>query len=127
MKKVSFLIAVLVAAVFTVGNVQAQDAKKAKTIKLDQVPGEFTKTSLKLKAGQPYIFQVTNKGVDKEVGFVIAQGDPSDQKNHVAEAYLSKTIKDGETASSKVVTLEPGTYQYFCPLNPTPHYEIVVK
>ncbi len=102
-------------------------AQEAETVKLDQTPGEFVTKELTLKAGEAYVFEVTNKGVDHEVGFVIAPEGKTDQKNHVKDAYLAKTIKDGETAQSKAVTLEKGEYVYFCPLNPTPQYKITVK
>lgn len=102
-------------------------AQDANTIKLDQTPGEFNTKELTLKAGEAYTFEVTNKGVDHEVGFVIAPAGKTDQEHHIADAYLSKTIKDGETARSKTVTLPKGEYVYFCPLNPTPEYKITVK
>jgi len=102
--------------------------EKAKTIKLDQTPGVFNKTELSLKADKNYIFEVTNDGVDHEVGFVIAELKADGEAGeHVKTSYLAKTIKDGETGSSKVVNLKPGTYGYFCPLNPTPVYKITVK
>ena len=102
-------------------------AQNAKTIKLEQTPGEFAKESLTLKAGKAYVFEVENNGVDHPVGFVIAPKGKTDQANHVQTAYLSNTIKDGERASSKTVVLEAGEYVYFCPLNPTPQYKITVK
>ncbi|MEM9856105.1 MAG: cupredoxin domain-containing protein [Bacteroidota bacterium] len=105
----------------------ASFAQEAKTIKLNQAPGKFETTELKLKAGEPYVFEVTNKGVDHKVGFVVAPEGKTDQKNHVSEAYLAKTIKNGESAQSKVVTLEKGEYVYFCPLNPIPQYKIIVE
>ena len=102
-------------------------AQKAKTIKLDQVPGEFTKTELTLKAGKEYIFEVTNDGIDHAVGFVVAPKGKTEQENHIPEAYLTQTVEDGQSAQSKVVTLEKGEYVYFCPLNPTPLYSITVE
>ncbi|TRX58771.1 hypothetical protein FNH22_12910 [Fulvivirga sp. M361] len=101
--------------------------QKAKTVKLEQTPGEFSKTELTLKAGKPYVFDVKNAGVDHEVGFVIAPAGKTDQEHHVKSAYLSETIKDGQSATSGEVTLEKGEYVYFCPLNPTPQYKITVK
>ena len=102
-------------------------SQEAKTIKLEQTPGKFETTELKLKAGESYVFEVTNKGVDHKVGFVVAPEGKTEQENHVQSAYLSKTIKNGETAKSKVVTLEEGEYVFFCPLNPTPQYKIIVE
>lgn len=119
MKKVLFSFAVIALTIFS--------ASAQKTIKLDQIPGEFDTKELTLKAGKAYVFEVTNKGVDKEVGFVIAPVGKTESKYHVADSYLSKTIKDGETASSQEVVLEAGEYQYWCPLNPTPAYIITVE
>lgn len=121
MKKILFSLAVVALTVFSV------NAQKVETIKLDQVPGEFKTTELTLKAGKSYIFEVSNQGVDKEVGFVIAPVGKTESKYHVANSYLTKTIKDGETGSSQEVVLEAGQYQYWCPLNPTPAYIITVK
>jgi hypothetical protein len=121
MEKVLFSLALLVVTIFSVS------AQNAKTIKLNQVPGEFETKELTLQAGKSYVFEVTNKGVDKEIGFVIAPFGKTESKYHVANSYLIKTIKDGETASSQEVVLEAGEYQYWCPLNPTPAYVITVK
>ena len=121
MKKVLFSLALVAVTIFSAS------AQKAKKIKLDQVPGAFKTTELKLKAGKSYVFEVTNKGVDKEVGFVISPLGQAESKDHIANSYLSKTIKDGETASSQEVVLEAGEYQFWCPLNPTPAYVITVK
>lgn len=121
MKKVILTFAIIAGIVF------AADAQKAKTIKLSQTPGEFTQTELTLKAGKSYVFEITNDGVDHEVGFVIAPAGKTDAPNHVKEAYVSKTVKDGESSQSKEVVLEPGEYVYFCPMNPTPQYTITVK
>ncbi|MEQ8417536.1 MAG: plastocyanin/azurin family copper-binding protein [Imperialibacter sp.] len=101
-------------------------AQEAKTIKLDQTPGEFKTTELALKPGK-YVFDVTNKGVDHAVGFVITPKGETDQENHIQSSYLSKIIENGESAQSGEVMLEKGEYVYFCPLNPTPHYRLVVK
>ena len=125
MKKISTL---LVAAFILLTGTQlsAQD-QEAKVIKLTQVEGKFTKTQLNLKPGT-YIFEVTNKKVDREVGLVVA-GTTEEGKagDHIKEGYLANTIKKGETARSQVVVLEEGTYKYFCPLNPTPEYTITVS
>ena len=95
-------------------------------VKLEQTPGAFEQKELKLKEGS-YIFQVSNKGVDHECGFVIAPKGNTEQAHHIQEAYLSKTIKDGETAKSKEVVLKKGEYVYFCPMNPTPQYTLHVE
>ncbi|MGB3464969.1 MAG: cupredoxin domain-containing protein [Cyclobacteriaceae bacterium] len=125
MKRLVF--SLLIAALFvTVHTTYAQDSK-TEVIKLTQVEGKFTKERLTLKPGS-YIFEVKNKNVDKPVGLVVApRAADCSAGVHIKEGYLSKTIDKGETARSQVVTLEPGTYTYFCPLNPTPEYTIEVK
>lgn len=122
MKRSIMIIALLVGFAAT-GFAQKEEAK---VIKLDQTPGVFTIEALTLKPGK-YIFEVTNSGVDHEVGFVIAPVTNGKEGDHIKAGYLPKAIKDGEKASSKVVELKAGTYNYFCPLNPTPHYQIIVK
>ena len=104
-------------------NMQAQ---KTSTIKLDQTIGAFTVQSLTLAEGD-YIFEITNQGVDHEVGFVIAPKGMTDTDHHIKNAYVQKTIKDGEKSESKVVHLSAGEYVYFCPMNPTPQYKLTVK
>ncbi len=125
MKKVLYTLLLVVGLAF-VNNAIAQDSK-AKVIKLTQVEGEFTKKKLTLKPGN-YIFEVKNKSVAKPVGLVVApKGEDGKAGEHIKEGYLAKTVEKGESAQSKVVNLKPGTYTYFCPLNPTPEYTIVVK
>ena len=100
---------------------QAQDI-----VKLEQTPGTFDKTEITLQAGT-YVFEVSNSGVDHEVGFVIAEVNRKGKTgDHVKTGYLAKTINNGESARSQEVELKPGTYRYFCPLNPTPEYTITV-
>ena len=118
------LLSILAVAFLVITSAYAQDAK---TVKLEQVPGKFTKTSLKLKAGKAYVFEVVNNGIDHAVGFVVAPKGKTEQENHISAAYLTNTIEDGQTATSNVVTLEKGEYVYFCPLNPTPQYAITVE
>ncbi len=102
-------------------------AQTPEVIKLEQTPGSFTTTELTLKPGQ-YKFEVLNNGVDHEVGFVVApKGKEKVAEAHLAQAYLTKTVVDGESAQSNVVELTEGTYSYFCPLNPTPLYTLVVE
>lgn len=97
-------------------------------VKLEEVEGAFTTTELKLKPGT-YSFEVTNKGIPHEVAFVLAPNkDDIQEADFIADAMLTQTLKDGETASSKVpVTLEKGEYVYFCPLNNTPKYKLIVE
>ena len=121
MKKAIFTLALVTGALFSV------NAQKAKTIKLSQTPGEFDKTELTLKAGKTYVFDISNDGVDHEVGFVLAPAGKTDAPNHIKEAYVQKAVADGSSSQSKEVVLEAGEYVYFCPLNPTPQYKITVK
>jgi len=120
MKKIGLImvLAIVASSVF---------AQTAQTVKLSQIPGEFETEEIALKAGQPYVFEVTNNGVDHAVGFVIAPKGKTDQANHVSAAYLSKVIKDGESSTSQEVVLEAGEYVYFCPMNPTPQYSLTVE
>ncbi|MET1258668.1 MAG: hypothetical protein HRT65_10565 [Flavobacteriaceae bacterium] len=113
---------VVLAILFVVGvafNTNAQDSM-AKVIKLEQTPGEFTQKSLTVKEGT-YTFEISNVGVDHNVGFVLVkQGDDiSKPENHIQTAYVTAPVGTDETQSSKPTTLEKGTYVYFCPLNPT--------
>ncbi len=101
-------------------------AQKAETVELTQTEGAFEQTELTLEAGT-YVFEVSNNGVDHEVGFVIVPKGKTEMSDHIQEAYVQKMIKDGETSSSKEVTLAAGEYEYFCPMNPTPYYSLVVK
>ena len=115
---------VFIAALFVAATSFAQDAEK---VSLVQTPGKFETTELTLEAGKPYVFEIANQGIDHNVGFVVAPKGKTDQKNHVKEAYVTKAVADGETSISNVVTLEKGEYVYFCPLNPTPQYTIIVE
>ena len=101
-------------------------SQEANTIKLDQTKGDFVVKNLTLSEGE-YIFEVTNQGVDHEIGFVLAPKGKTEQENHIKNAYLTKTPKNGETATSKPVTLTKGENVYFCPLNPTPQYTLTVE
>jgi len=111
-------------------NGQAQMADKnhdhVKTIQLEQTPGEFTIKSLTLSEGV-YEFEISNSGVDHEVGFVLVPEGKTEPADHIKEAYVTAAVKPGGTSSSKHVHLSKGTYEYFCPLNPTPKYTITVK
>ncbi|MFK7933036.1 MAG: hypothetical protein AB8G22_05960 [Saprospiraceae bacterium] len=97
-----------------------------KTIQLEQTVGQFTTKKLELAAGD-YQFEIANNGVDHEVGFVLAPKGKTDPANHIKEAYVSAPVKDGTTSLTKVVSLTAGDYVYFCPLNPTEQYDLIVK
>jgi len=99
---------------------------QATIIELEQTPQAFVQTKLELEPGN-YIFKVTNKNVDKKLGFYLTErkADGSDGKQ--VKNSGTKLIAKGKTQSTGVVTLAPGVYNYSCPLNPTPHYTITVK
>lgn len=101
-------------------------AQEVQTIKMEQTEGEFNIKGLTLSEGT-YKFEVTNNGVDHKVGFVIAPKGMTEQKDHIQSAYLSETIKSGDSSSSGEVILTKGEYVFFCPMNPTPEYTIVVE
>lgn len=91
-------------------------AQKTKTIKLEQTKGEFKTKSLELKEGTTYVFEIENNGVDHKVGFVIAPKGMTDQAHHIKEAYVKKTIANGEKSKTSEVKLKKGTYVYFLSL-----------
>lgn len=101
-------------------------AQDVKHVSLEQTKGEFTVKELKLSEGT-YIFDVTNTGVDHELGFVLAPEGKPEPKNHIKNAYVQNKIATGKTESSKEVMLKKGRYIYFCPLNPTPQYTLIVE
>jgi len=101
-------------------------AAKVQTISLEQTPGEFNQKSLSLKEGT-YVFDIANKNVDHEVGFVLAPKGKTDQANHIKAAYVTAPVKTGSSSKTNEVTLTKGEYVYFCPLNPTEQYPLVVK
>ena len=108
---------------------KAMAKSEVTVIELAQTPGEFTTKSLTLPAGQ-YQFSVTNRSVDHNVGFVIQKAsdkDTSPMDTAVPNSFTTAAVAPGGTQSSGVVTLTPGEYVYSCPLNPTPHYTIMVK
>lgn len=101
---------------------------KAEVVQLTQVEGDFKTTKgLTLEAGKAYVFEVANEGVDHAVGFVIAPKGKIDQEHHIKNAYVKEMVADGMSSTSQEVVLAAGEYEYFCPLNPTPHYTITVK
>ncbi len=102
--------------------IQAQVNK----VVLTQTPGEFTIKSLTLSPGD-YQFEIFNDGVEHDLGFVLAPKGKTNQENHIKEAYVTTPIKNGSSSTSKVVSLTAGTYVYFCPLNPTDQYELIVE
>ncbi|MFK8103873.1 MAG: hypothetical protein AB8G15_15170 [Saprospiraceae bacterium] len=97
-----------------------------KKIRLEQTKGKFTTEKLTLAAGA-YEFEIANNGVDHEVGFVLAPKGKTDAANHIKTAYVKAPVKNGTSSMTQVVSLTPGEYVYFCPLNPTKEYPLTVK
>jgi len=126
----SLLSLTLLLALFSAPAVSAQMAKdhammadKAAptVIQLSQTPGEYETKLLNLTPGD-YIFEVTNTNVDKDLGFYLQDATEAQVTNSGLEALVGQ----GETSRTGVVTLTEGTYEYSCPLNPTPHYTVNV-
>ncbi|WP_103071133.1 cupredoxin domain-containing protein [Aquimarina sediminis] len=122
MKKLITVFSFILAITF---NAQAQEVK---TVSLEQTKGEFTQKGITLSEGS-YVFNISNNNVGTDVGFVLVpEGkDVSDAKNHIKAAYVTKVVAEGKTESSNKVTLQKGTYKYFCPLNKTPQYTLTVE
>lgn len=51
----------------------------------------------------------------------------TDAEHHIKNAYVTKVVGTNTKQSSKEVTLAKGEYVYFCPLNPTPQYKLIVR
>lgn len=98
----------------------------AEKVTLTQVPGAFKQKKLKLKEGS-YQFEIKNDGVDHEVGFVLVPKGQYEAENHIKAAYVKAPVANGSSSMTSVVTLTAGTYEYFCPMNPTDKYELTVK
>lgn len=94
-------------------------------ISLEQTPGKFTTESVTVAPGD-YQFEIANNGVDHEVGFVLAPKGKTDKSNHIKNAYVTEMVKEGTTSMSNIVSLTPGEYVYFCPMNPTKEYNLTV-
>ena len=120
MKKV---IAILVLILGISFNAKAQEAK---TVSLEQTKGEFTQKQITLSEGT-YIFEVANNNVGTDVGFVLHPKGKKGQENHIKEAYVTSLVKNNTKQTSKKVTLKKGKYTYFCPLNKTPEYTLIVE
>ncbi len=99
---------------------------EVQTISLEQTTGEFNKKELTLEEGT-YVFEIKNKDVDHNVGFVLAPKGKTEQEHHIKEAYVKAPVETGSASLTNEVVLTKGEYVYFCPLNPTPQYTLVVK
>jgi len=121
----------LVFAIALIGSVSnfANAQSVAKTIKLEQTPGEFTVKGLTLTEGK-YFFEISNKGVDHQVGFIITPKGQEDMEHAVKGCFIQnggKGLEAGESATTEEVTLKKGEYVYWCPMNPTDKNYITVK
>lgn len=125
MKEMKKIVLLFVVAIFSIVT-KAQAQKLVKTVALEQTNGEFTQKSLTLSEGT-YVFEIANTGVDHEVGFVLAPKGKVDQANHIKEAYVKSAVKTNSKSKTQEVKLKKGEYVYFCPLNPTPQYSLVVQ
>lgn len=122
MKNLVLVILVAVSSLFTANAQQ----KEVKTVALEQTKGEFTQKEIKLSEGT-YVFEIANKEVGHDVGFVLAPKGKTDAEHHIKNAYVTEVVKNNTKGHSKKVTLKKGEYVYFCPLNPTPQYTLIVE
>lgn len=122
MKNLVFGILLALSSVFST----SAQSKEVKTVALEQTKGEFTQKSITLSEGT-YVFEIANHEVGKDVGFVLAPKGKTDQAHHIQNAYVTSLVKNNTKGHSKEVVLEKGEYVYFCPLNPTPQYTLVVE
>jgi len=120
MKKVIVVLAIALTTVFSVNAQDKMMDKAVKTIQLEQVPGEFIQKTLTVSEGT-YVFEIANKGVDHNVGFVLVEKgkDVSKPENHIQTAYVTAPVGTNSSQTSNPTTLTKGEYVYFCPLNPT--------
>ncbi|MEM9261157.1 MAG: hypothetical protein AAGA62_16070, partial [Bacteroidota bacterium] len=93
-----------------------------RVIHLNQTEGVYETSGLNLAPGY-YVFEVENLSVAKDLGFYLQ--DASGEQ--VKDSGLKELVGKGETSRSGLVYLAAGDYQYSCPLNPTPHYQISVR
>ena len=117
------IIAILVFVLTVSFQANAQDVK---TVSLEQTKGKFTQQKLTLKEGT-YVFEISNNNVGHDVGFVLAPKGMVEAAHHIKDAYVTSLVKNNAKSTSKKVTLKKGEYVYFCPLNPTPQYNLTVK
>ena len=115
------LIAVVVIVLGFAFNTNAQEVK---TVSLEQTKGEFTQKQITVSEGT-YVFEIANNNVGHNVGFVLAP--KSNTEAHIKNAYVKEKVQNNTKQTSKKVTLKKGEYVYFCPLNPTPEYTLIVQ
>lgn len=120
------VVAFLMCLAFGVSAQEKMAKKSVKVVSLEQTDGEFTQKSITLSAGV-YVFEISNNNVDHAVGFVLAPQGKVDAANHIKAAYVTSPVKTNGKSRTQEVTLTKGTYVYFCPLNPTPEYILIVE
>ncbi len=129
-KTILTIVFVAVATLFRATTVSAQTTEKDVTvIELTQTAGEILTKTLNLKPGK-YQFRVVNKNVDKDLGFVIQKAADTKEdvmKTAIPNSFTTALIKKGEAQYTGIIELKAGKYVYSCPLNPTPHYSLIVK
>lgn len=129
MKKVVSVLTI-VCALCIHQSLKAQTMEKDVTIiELIQTTGQFETQELNLTSGK-YQFRVVNKNVDKDLGFVIQKEEDKDSdvmETAVPNSFTTAYVKKGEVQYTGIVELNDGNYVYSCPLNPTPHYKLIVK
>lgn len=134
MKKIILIL--VVALAFSL-NTNAQDSMKKETVmkdskatvvSLEQTKGKFTQETVTLAEGN-YVFEISNNNVGHQVGFVLVPkgADASKPENHIKTAYVTKVVDNNSKETSNITTLEKGEYVYFCPMNPTPQYTLIVE
>ncbi len=116
----------IIAFILILGLSFATNAQQVKTVALEQTNGEFTQKQITLSEGT-YIFEIANNGIDHNVGFVLVPKGKKGIKNHIKNAYVRTAVATNKKSKSKKVSLKKGVYEYFCPLNPTPRYTLVVQ
>ncbi|MEM9678718.1 MAG: cupredoxin domain-containing protein [Bacteroidota bacterium] len=130
MKKIISILVIVLAFSF---QANAQDSmkkdammkdSKATVVALEQTKGEFTQKEVTLKEGT-YIFEISNNNVGHQVGFVLAPKSNPDA--HIKTAYVTKVVDNNSKETSNPTTLKKGEYVYFCPMNPTPQYTLIVE
>ncbi|CAZ95654.1 MULTISPECIES: cupredoxin domain-containing protein [Zobellia] len=120
MKNIITAVVLVFTLAFSANAQNEMSKKEVKTIALEQTPGEFTQKQLTVSPGT-YIFEIANKDVGHDVGFVLVKKgeDISKPENHIQTAYVTEVVATGKTQLSKPTVLEAGEYVYFCPMNPT--------
>lgn len=130
MKKIISILVIALSFTLT-SNAQDKMIKKdtkASIVSLEQTEGEFTQKSVTLSEGS-YIFEISNNNVGTDVGFVLVPKgkDVSKPENHIKTAYVTKVVGNNTKEQSNATKLAKGEYVYFCPLNKTPQYTLIVK